>query len=492
MIDQEAMLTAYMESSDPDAILKQQLEETLRSAAGTNKPQALDHDDWPLKIFLCGYAGAGNVGADVRVHEILRQFRHLWDKNIELRLSAIDRKACAFFADLAEIREMVYLPVFLPEMTSWADISVACEGSLFKSNFADTLSLAMLASLAFANQAGKPAIAYGAEAGVMSADLQKFTKEFCVGSTVFCRNQQSMGIVSETGLDALAGADTAWSFDPEKPAWARQQLRQSGWDGQRPLIAVCPVNPYWWPVSADPEKFAAFSADGSHAGSHYGFLYFHAESEEITRRFNAYIQAIAEAATTWGEKHGAHIVIVGMDRVDRAACMALAGELSTAHSVFTSPEFDPAGIVSVLRQAKLLVSSRFHAIVCSMSAGVPSVGLAYDERVLNVLTDSGQKNLILPIEEGLSATALSDAMEEAWEQRTPIADQLKHFAARQLLAQGAMGRSLSLLVSECYPHLPLTVHSDKAADYLPPLSKELQDLLQQYGSVSEVSTKAAS
>ena len=129
----EAMINAYMESADPDSTLKLQLEEVLRLGKVAGKGDLQSEERGPLNVFLCGYAGAGNTGADVRVYEIIRQIRHLWGENVNLRLSAIDQKLCAFFKGMTDISEMGYLPVFLQEMNEWADMSIACEGSLFKS-----------------------------------------------------------------------------------------------------------------------------------------------------------------------------------------------------------------------------------------------------------------------------------------------------------------------------------------------------------------------
>ena len=47
----------------------------------------------PLKLLLTGYSGSRNTGADVRVEEIIRQFRHLCgDDHLELGVTTIDPK----------------------------------------------------------------------------------------------------------------------------------------------------------------------------------------------------------------------------------------------------------------------------------------------------------------------------------------------------------------------------------------------------------------
>lgn len=481
MEEQNPKLIKYMESADPDATLMNQIVDALCQHPPVPEQSLSPGNKLPLNVFFCGYAGAGNTGADVRVYEIMRQFRHLWGENVAFCLSVMDAKLCSFFKGMTDIRELVYLPEFVPAMTNWADIAVACEGSLFKSNFGDVLSLSMLSTIAFAKSAGKLALAYGSEAGSMSHELLAFTGKFCKGTSVFCRNKQSVERLSGIGLNVLPGVDTAWSFDPGNSDWARKQLKQSGWDGQQPLLTICPVNPYWWPVRADPERYRAFLQDGSHAENHYGFFYFHAESEEISRKFEAYIQSICQAVESWGRQKNAHVVLIGMDRIDQAAVKALSAQLTCPHSVFTSPEFSPGQIVSLLRLSDVLISSRFHAIVCSMPAGVPCIGLAYDERVPNVIADSGYPELAISVKQGVTQEAISGALEAAWNCRREVTENLQVVTAQQLIDLGRMGRSLCALIQKRYPHLPCNVDSADPVDYLPPLSPELQRLLDKYG-----------
>ena len=37
---------------------------------------------------------------------------------------------------------------------------------------------------------------------------------------------------------------------------------KSGWDGSTPVLVVCPINPFEWPVKASVAKFAARTLDG--------------------------------------------------------------------------------------------------------------------------------------------------------------------------------------------------------------------------------------
>ena len=69
----------------------------------------------PLKLLLAGYSGTRNTGADVRVEEMIRQFRHvLGDDNLELTITTID-PALHARATSATVRQ-VQLPHGVPEV----------------------------------------------------------------------------------------------------------------------------------------------------------------------------------------------------------------------------------------------------------------------------------------------------------------------------------------------------------------------------------------
>ena len=38
-------------------------------------------------------------------------------------------------------------------------------------------------------------------------------------------------------------------------------MREAGWDGEKKVLAVCPINPFWWPVKPDLGKAAELDPD---------------------------------------------------------------------------------------------------------------------------------------------------------------------------------------------------------------------------------------
>ena len=56
-------------------------------------------------------------------------------------------------------------------------------------------------------------------------------------------------------------------------------------------------------------------------------------------------------------------------------------------------------MVSILRVCRLMVSSRYHGIVTSMPALVPSAGITMDERIRNLMNERGHKDLLMNVDD---------------------------------------------------------------------------------------------
>ena len=102
----------------------------------------------PLKLLLTGYSGSRNTGADVRVEEMIRQFRHLCgDDHLELGVTTIDPKETRnYFRTVRQLHIPDLSQVLYTHIHDYHGV-VTCEGSMFKSKFANALSTMMAGSL---------------------------------------------------------------------------------------------------------------------------------------------------------------------------------------------------------------------------------------------------------------------------------------------------------------------------------------------------------
>jgi polysaccharide pyruvyl transferase WcaK-like protein len=436
----------------------------------------------PLKLLLAGYSGTRNTGADVRVEEMIRQLRTiLGDDEVELSLLTIDPALSAgYFRTVRQVRLPSVFPKFLFDECPKHHGVIACEGSMFKSKFATALSVMMAGSLGLASAENKLSVGYGAEAGDMIPDLRAFVRKHCKHSLIICRNEPSRLLLEGMGIRALSGTDTAWTFDPAPIERGRERLRACGWDGEQKLLVVCPINPFWWPTRPDLLKAAARGLGGQFKAEHYKSIYFHEWSDEAAARYDAYLGALAEATTAFAQDRDAYVVIVGTEMLDRGACEDLAARLPGSAPVLVSDELDMYELVSVLRNASLMVSSRYHAIVTSMPAGVPSIGVTMDERIHNLMHDRGHADLLLRVDEEGLAEKLLSAMRRLERDAERVARDVLAFVPGQIRVMGQMGMDLQDEVQRSYPEFPARDVPRTFEHFIPPLSPELQRLMGEY------------
>lgn len=471
--------------TDPDRALQAAVSACIEA---TGVRYALDlkqeryRADAPLKLLLSGYVGARNTGADLRVEEMIRQLRTvLGDDQIELTCLTLDAKLTAgYFRSVRQVEMPQIFPPFLASECPKHHGVIACEGSMFKSKFANAVSTLMAGSLGMAAVEGKLSVGYGAEAGEMDDGLARFVRKHCASSLVICRNEPSRKVLGSLGIRTKSGTDTAWTFDPAPPEVGAQLLREAGWDGVRPLLVVCPINPFYWPVGPDLVRAAALGLFGEFRSEHYRSVYFHSWSEDAERRFDAYLAALAASVRTFVSETDAFVVCVGMEKLDRVACERLSELLPQRVPCFNSEDYDMYKLVSVLRHASLLLSSRFHAIVSTLPAGVPAVGVTMDERITNLLQDTGHTELLLRVSDPDLAERTTLALRDAYRRREQLQRDNRRFVPGQLKLMAQMGMDLEDEVLRVYPDFPRRQVPRTIENYLPQLSPRLYQLLEHH------------
>jgi polysaccharide pyruvyl transferase WcaK-like protein len=437
----------------------------------------------PLKLLFAGYSGMRNTGSDLRVEEMIRQLRAvLGEDNVELSLLTIEpERSAGYFRAVRQLQLPSLFPKFLFDQCTQHHGVVACEGSMFKSKFANALSTMMTGALGIANVEGKLSVGYGAEAGAMDPPLLDFVRRRCRQSLIVCRNEPSRELLSGIGIRALGGTDTAWTFNPAPLARGAAVLEAHGWDGKRPVLVVCPINPFWWPVKPDFVKAAAHAFGGQFRAEHYQSIYFHQWSDRLARQFDAYLSGLASAVDAFCQEHGAFVVVVGTEMLDREACERLSAQLSAPAPVMVSDELDMYELVSVLRNASLMVSSRFHAIVSSMPGGVPSIGVTMDERIHNLMRERGHEDLLFRVDDDGLDQRLLGAMRRAFKDAERLRREVMAFVPGQIRRMGEMGMAFADEVQRVYPEFPARDVPRRFEHFLPPLSSDLQRLMAEVG-----------
>jgi polysaccharide pyruvyl transferase WcaK-like protein len=470
---------------DPDRALQIAMDGFIE-AAGTR--YALDRSPStykpgkPLKLLFAGYSGTRNTGSDVRVEEMIRQVRHvLGDDELELAITSVDPELSAgYFRTVKQVQLPTIFPKFLFDEVPKHHGVIACEGSMFKSKFAGALTTMMAGSLGMANAENKLSVGYGAEAGEMTPSLRNFVERSCKKSFVMCRNEPSRKILDALGIRNSGGADTAWTFTPAPLARGAELLREQGWDGETPVVAIGPVHPFYWPVKPDLMKTAALHLSGQFRKEHYKSVYFHNAGPEVERKFDVYCGGIARAVNAFAKEKRCFVIMVGMEQLDRVACEEIESQLDERAAMFVSDDYTMYDMVSVLRNCDLLVTSRFHAIVTSMPGLIVSGGITIDERIRNVMASRGHDHLYFECDDPEIEPKTLELLRRLDKDRDQIREDIARTIPGQLKLMGQMGIDFGDEVMRRYPNFPRRELARSWEANLPSLPKELLPILERY------------
>jgi polysaccharide pyruvyl transferase WcaK-like protein len=440
-----------------------------------------------LKLLFAGYNGTRNTGSDVRVQETLRQIRHvLGAKNVDFSVmtQSFDRTKGYFEGSRQVYLPDVYPPFLFREVHANHGV-VSCEGSMFKSKFANALTTMMIGSLGLASAENKLSVAYAGDAGHMDDLIQWMCARYTNESLVITRSLESQQLLSGLGVPNELGADTAWTFEPHPPEYSRKALCHAGWDEKTPIFVLCPIHPFVWPVRASIGKYLAGVTTGAYKDSQYRTVYFFESGAEVDRKLKHYINGYTQATKAFLQKHKVFPILVAMERLDAVACREIAKEIPGI-PIFTSDDYDMFQLVSILRQCTYMVSSRYHGIVTCMPAQVVSAGVTMDERIRNLMRERGHQHLVLEVDDPDLESNLLQVMESLVTEADQIRDSIGRTVVSNLKAMSRMAIFLEDEVRRTYPEFSLRQGVLSWEDNLPPLNQTLRKLAEEYDTTPSV------
>jgi len=434
-----------------------------------------------LKLLFAGYNGTRNTGSDVRVEEMIRQVKQVLGPD-RIECSVMSQNfdfSRGYFEGTAQVHLPDIFPPFLANEVPKHHGVVACEGSMFKSKFANALTTMMIGSLGIASAQNKLSVGYGAEAGHMDPLVAKMCGRYCRNSLIITRNEESRTVLRDLGIATELGTDTAWTFEPLPPEYGRKALIDVGWDGVTPVLVVCPINPFEWPVKASVGKFVARSLAGAYKESHYRSVYFHNSGAEAERAYNRYMDAIACAVGAFRQRKKVFVIMVAMERLDARPCRTIAEKLGGV-PVLTSDDYNMYQLVSILRSCSMMASSRYHGIVTCMPALVPSAGITMDERIRNLMRERGHHDLLMNVDDPDLEAKLGAALDKLAAEADRVADGIARTVVKNLKLMARMGVYFEEEVQRRYPDFPTRDGEHGWEEYLPPLAPNLRRLVENY------------
>ena len=119
--------------------------------------------------------------------------------------------------------------------------------------------------------------------------------------------------------------------------------------------------------------------------------------------------------------------------------------------VLTSDQYNMYELVSILRCCHMMASSRYHGIVTSMPALVPSAGITMDERIRNLMRERGHQELLMTVDDPDLEPKLLAALNCWLREGERISDGIARTVVKNLKVMARMGVFFEEEVQRRYP-----------------------------------------
>jgi len=169
--------------------------------------------------------------------------------------------------------------------------------------------------------------------------LKKCGASYVRDSLVITRNPESQNVLGGLGISTKLGTDTAWTFEPHPPAYARKTLSDAGWDEKTPVLVLCPIHPFVWPVKASIARYLARVTTGAYKTSQYRTVYFHESGEEVDRKYKKYIDGTSKPRRHFNRKQPRLYYSRG-DGTPRRRRLPRHRRANSGHADLTSDDYD--------------------------------------------------------------------------------------------------------------------------------------------------------
>ena len=233
-------------------------------------------------------------------------------------------------------------------------------------------------------------------------------------------------------------------------------------------------------MKASVAKYALHSLTNAYKDSHYRTVYFHNSGPAADRAYNHYLTSIANAVDAFRKQRNVFVILVATERLDARPARRISERLG-GKPVLTSDQYNMYELVSILRSCHMMASSRYHGIVTSMPALVPSAGITMDERIRNLMRERGHPELLMTVEDPDLESKLLSALNVLATDGERISDGVARTVVKNLKVMAQMGVFFEEEVQRRYPEFPTRTGEWNWDDYLPPMNDSLRQLVAAYG-----------
>ncbi len=340
----------------------------------------------PPEVLLVGYNGANNTGSEARLLSIIQDVRTVFGPNVIIRVPTLNEANLRRYikeTDTLRIEPIPSIFIFaMKRLVKASDLVMLVEGSCYMDTWAAPLLYAFTLTSKYTKRFGKPSIAYAVDSGKLKEKrVTMVRREASKLDLLITRTQSSADRLKGWGVTApiVVTDDTAFTFDAGSEEGTLERLWPEAKGG---VAGISVVDFSLWPVVLRPF---------GRRENCYRWPYYFSTSKARCRRNEELAVEYAAEADRIIERHGKSVALIAMEALDERLAKHVIAHMrhKDRAKLFSSNEHDAATMTRVLRSLDLLITSRYHASVLSMGAGVPQAAVGHDLRLHDLYVESG-------------------------------------------------------------------------------------------------------
>jgi polysaccharide pyruvyl transferase WcaK-like protein len=343
------------------------------------------------KVLLVGYNGANNTGAEALLLADIADVRAVLGPGARLTIPALEPDNLArYVGDLPNV-EIEPMPVIffsaVRRLIREHDLVLLVEGATFMDASASALLWYFMWATRCAHQAGKPCMAYAVDAGELKPQNRWLVRRVApktgfivVRSTAAAERLRRLGV--DTRIEVTA--DNGFRFEPRASdaGW----LRGAWPEGGDEPVGIAAVDYHLWPVVIRP---------WGRREDCYRWPYYFSRSPAKRAATAALADGYARLADDVVQRHDRSVALICMEELDEKLAKRIHARMvhGDRARIFSARQHDASRMTVLLRSLGALVTTRYHAAVLSLAAGVPQAGVEQDLRLRTLFDEMGMRDL---------------------------------------------------------------------------------------------------
>ena len=337
------------------------------------------------RILLIGYSGANNTGAEALLLADIADIRAVFG-NVSITVPALDPDQLRRYVGGFPNVRIEPLPTLffraVHRLTRKHDLVMLVEGSAYMDTWTSALLWYFLWATRCAAADDVPCLAYAVDAGRLSPRNVRLVRRYASRTDlIVTRSAAAADRLRSWDVRAPieVTADNAFTFAPrpEDLEWLA-----AAWPDAGPApVGIAAVDFSRWPVVVRPfgREEDRYRWPDSYSSSPAR----RRTSEHLAEGYARIADAVIE--------HGRSVALIGMEQLDEPLATAIRARMRNPERarVFSSRQIDASRMTVLLRSIGALMTSRYHAAILSMAAGVPMVAVGHDLRLRTLFDEIG-------------------------------------------------------------------------------------------------------